>query len=99
MSKPTSHYFVSFSHEIYSDLLVVNDTEIRSYTIQGTEQNHPHTRPSSEPQGPTRQQATAKALSKRSTYQIHSVIIVLVSVILVFQVQFVSLIPKRHKKP
>jgi hypothetical protein len=51
----------------------------------------------SKPHGATSQQAIVKTPAKWSAYQIHNVIIVFV--ILVFKVQFVSFIPKSHKRP
>jgi uncharacterized membrane protein len=53
--------------------------------------------PNSKPHGANRQQAIVKTPAKWSTYQIPSVIVVFV--VLVFKVQFVSLIPKSHKRP
>jgi hypothetical protein len=53
--------------------------------------------PNSEPYGATRQQAIVKTTAKWSAHQIPSVIVVFV--ILVFEVYFVSLILKSHKRP
>jgi hypothetical protein len=62
---------------------------LASAHIQMTQQYKPH--------WATRQQAIAKTPAKWTAYQIPSVIVVFV--FLVLKVWFVSFIPKRHKRP
>jgi hypothetical protein len=63
--------------------------EMRRYSSQYSVRLSAHPNASSKPHGATRQQAIAKAPPKWSAYQIPSIIVVLVFVILVFKVQFV----------
>jgi hypothetical protein len=68
--------------------------EIRRYSSQYGAHLSAHPKwPNSEPHGATRQQATAKTPTKWSAHQIPSVFVVLVN-----KVEFVSLIPKSHRR-
>jgi hypothetical protein len=70
---------------------------VPSYVNAWSPSNEHKHETNSEPRGAARQYAIAKTPVKLSAYQIPSVIVVFL--ILVFKVEFVSLIPKSHKRP